>query len=100
MGNLLEFLLENGGCSIRYRIKREILKEDKTSNEMVALHNEIMNRPRVRKIFRPARGRVDRKGIAWLSGARVGFKCCVFIKQGCGKGFGANEESSPGPASR
>lgn len=29
MGNLLEFLLENGGCSIRYRIKREILKETK-----------------------------------------------------------------------
>lgn len=51
MDNILEFLLEKGGCSIRYRIKREILHEDKTSSEMAALQDEIMNRPKVRKIL-------------------------------------------------
>jgi len=51
MDNLLEFLLEKGGCSIRYRIRREILHEDKTSNDMAALQDKIMNRPKVRKIL-------------------------------------------------
>ncbi len=49
MGSLLNYLVENGGCSIKYRVKREILQEDRTSSEMVALQNEILSRPRVRK---------------------------------------------------
>ena len=51
MGNLLEFLLENGGCSIKYRIRRDILHEDKTSDNMKALQNEILCRPKIRKIL-------------------------------------------------
>jgi len=51
MENILELLLENGGSSIRYRTKREILHEDKTSSDMVALQNDIMNSPKVRKIL-------------------------------------------------
>ena len=51
MGNLLEFLLENGGSSIKYRIKREILHEDKAGSDMLKLQNEIMNSPKVRKVL-------------------------------------------------
>ena len=51
MGDLLEFLLENGGSSIKYRVRREILHEDRASSHMVALQNEILSRPKVRKIL-------------------------------------------------
>ena len=51
MMNFLEYLLENGGSSIRYRIRREILNEDKTSEEMKVLQNEILGKPKIRKIL-------------------------------------------------
>ena len=33
MSGLLNYLVENGGCSIKYRVKREILQEDRTSGD-------------------------------------------------------------------
>lgn len=48
---MLNYLLENGGSSIRYRIKREIFNEDKISEELLVLQNAIMNKPKVRKII-------------------------------------------------
>lgn len=48
---ILQYLLENGGCSIKYRIKREIMHEDKNSQEMVSLQNEILKRRKVQQLF-------------------------------------------------
>lgn len=48
---VLQYLLENGGCSIKYRIKREIFQEDKNSEEMIALQNKILKRRKVQQLF-------------------------------------------------
>ncbi len=47
----LDFLLENAPSNILYRVKREILKEDITSNEMLSLQSQILNLPKVKKAF-------------------------------------------------
>ena len=55
MGNnyqsLIEFLLENAGSSIKYRVKREILTVPVESDEMQSLQAEILSLPRVKKAF-------------------------------------------------
>lgn len=43
--------MENGGCSIKYRIRREILHEDRTHSDMAALQDEIMNSPGICRIL-------------------------------------------------
>ena len=48
---LIEFLLENAGVSIKYRVKKEILNVSVESDEMQALQAEILDLPRVRKAF-------------------------------------------------
>lgn len=49
--NLIDFLLENAGVSIRYRVKREILNVPVESEEMQKLQAEILDLPRVKKAF-------------------------------------------------
>ena len=56
MGNnnyqrLIEFLLENAGVSIRYRVKRDILNVPVIDDEMQKLQVEILKLPRVKKAF-------------------------------------------------
>ena len=51
MGNILSFLLEYGGCSIQYRIKREIMKTNLSSIELLELQKQILNKPKVIKIL-------------------------------------------------
>ena len=48
---VIDFLLENAGVSIKYRVKREILNIPIESDEMLALQAEILNLPRVKKAF-------------------------------------------------
>lgn len=48
---LIEFLLENAGVSIKYRVKKEILNVSVESDEMQALQAEILDLPRVKKAF-------------------------------------------------
>lgn len=48
---LIEFLLENAGASIKYRVKREILNIPVESDEMQKLQYEILNLPRTKKAF-------------------------------------------------
>lgn len=50
MDNILSYLLEHGGCSIRYRVRREIMGEPPTSGELLSLQKQIMEKPKVRKI--------------------------------------------------
>lgn len=51
MGSLLSYLLEHGGCSIQYRIKREIMNIDSSSNELKNLQEQILNKPKVKKVL-------------------------------------------------
>ena len=51
MGNILSFLLEYGGCSIQYRIKRKIMNVDPSSSELQNLQKQILNKPKVIKIL-------------------------------------------------
>ena len=55
MGNnyqrLIDFLLENAGASIKYRVKKEILNIPIDCDEMQALQSEILNLSRVKKAF-------------------------------------------------
>lgn len=44
---LIEFLLENAGVSIRYRVKRDILNVPITDGEMQKLQAKILKLPRV-----------------------------------------------------
>lgn len=46
---LLEFLLENAGASIKYRVKKEILNVPVESDEMQKLQAEILSLSRVKK---------------------------------------------------
>lgn len=48
---LIEFLLENAGASIKYRVKKEILNVPVDCDEMQALQSEILNLSRVKKTF-------------------------------------------------
>ena len=48
---LIDFLLENAGSSIKYRVKKEILHVPVESEEMQKLQAEILNLPRVKKAF-------------------------------------------------
>lgn len=48
---LIEFLLENAGVSIKYRVKKEILNVSVESDEMQALQAEILDLSRVKKAF-------------------------------------------------
>lgn len=48
---LIDFLLENAGASIKYRVKKEILNIPVDSGEMLELQSEILNLERVKKAF-------------------------------------------------
>ena len=48
---IIEFLLENAGASIKYRVKKEILNIPVDCDEMQALQSEILNLSRVKKAF-------------------------------------------------
>lgn len=48
---LIEFLLENAGVSIKYRVKKEILSIPVDCDEMQALQAEILSLARVKKAF-------------------------------------------------
>lgn len=47
----LSFLLENAGASIRYRVKKEILRIPTDSDAMKKLQEEILSLPKVQKAF-------------------------------------------------
>ena len=47
----IDFLLEHASPNILYRVKKEILKEDITSCEMLFLQAKILNLPKVKKAF-------------------------------------------------
>lgn len=51
MDNLLSFLLEYGGCSIQYRIKREIMNMESLNSELLDLQEQILNKPKVKKVI-------------------------------------------------
>ena len=48
---LIDFLLENAGASIKYRVKKEMLNVPVGSDEMKELQSEILNLARVKKAF-------------------------------------------------
>lgn len=48
---IIDFLLENAGASIKYRVKKELLSIPVESAEMQKLQAEILNLPRVKKAF-------------------------------------------------
>lgn len=47
----VDFLLENASPNIRYRVKREILKESIDTSEMMGLQTKILTLPKVKKAF-------------------------------------------------
>lgn len=47
--NTIAFLLENASPNILYRVKKEILKEEIDSPEMLLLQEQILNLPKVKK---------------------------------------------------
>lgn len=49
--NIVEYLIENGGCSIKYRTMRDILGYDINSDTMLSLQNKILNKHWVKKLF-------------------------------------------------
>ena len=49
--NRIDFLLENASPNILYRVKKEILKEDTASPEMLSLQAQILELPKVKKAF-------------------------------------------------
>lgn len=48
---LIDFLLENAGASIKYRVKKEILNIPVDSDEMLELQSQILNLSKVKKAF-------------------------------------------------
>lgn len=60
MNNILAFLLEHGDISIQYRIKREILNESPSKNELLNLQKQIMEKPKVKRIV------AHRQGDGWI----------------------------------
>lgn len=51
MENILSYLLEYGGCSIQYRIKREIMNANPASAELFTLQEKILSKPKVKKVI-------------------------------------------------
>lgn len=51
MSALLSYLLEHGGCSIRYRIMKEVMNIEITNDEMLKLQGQIKNKNKVKKIL-------------------------------------------------
>lgn len=47
----VDFLLENASPNIRYRVKKEILKESIDTSEMMGLQTKILTLPKVKKAF-------------------------------------------------
>ena len=45
-----DFLLENGGSSVKYRTRRDILNDDIHSDEMQFIQKEILCKYQVRKL--------------------------------------------------
>ena len=52
MANIVEFLKANGGVSVQYLLRRDILNEDSQTLEMKALHDQILAKSAVKKILR------------------------------------------------
>ncbi len=48
---ILDFLLENGGSSVKYRTRRDILNDDIHSDEMYSIQKEILCKYQVRKLL-------------------------------------------------
>lgn len=48
---ILDFLLENGGSSVKYRTRRDILNDDIHSDEMHSIQEEILSKYQVRKLL-------------------------------------------------
>lgn len=51
MESLLSYLLEHSGCSIQYRIKREIMNIDSSNSELLNLQEQILNKPKIKKVL-------------------------------------------------
>lgn len=51
MNNVIQYLIDHGGCSIQYRIRREIFKEIASSKDLLNLKEQIMEKPKVKKII-------------------------------------------------
>ena len=49
---IIDYLLENGGSSIQYRMRREILKESPNNSEMLKLQEQIWNNNKVKKLMK------------------------------------------------
>ncbi len=49
--NIIDYLIENGGCSIKYRTMRDILGYDINSGTLLSLQTEILNKHWVKKLF-------------------------------------------------
>ena len=47
----IDYLLENASPNIKYRVKKEILKESTDSLEMMELQAKILTLPKVKKAF-------------------------------------------------
>lgn len=48
---ILDFLLEYGGSSVKYRTRRNILNGDIHSDEMLSIQEEILSKYQVRKLL-------------------------------------------------
>lgn len=51
MDKIIDFLMEYGGDSIQYRVRRDILSVSSQTEQMVKLHDRIMSKPKVKKIL-------------------------------------------------
>lgn len=49
---LIDYLLENGGSSIQYRVRKEMLKESPNNSEMLKLQGQIWNNNKVKKLMK------------------------------------------------
>lgn len=47
----VDFIIENSSPNIRYRVKKEILKESIDTSEMMGLQTKILTLPKVKKAF-------------------------------------------------
>jgi len=47
----IDYLLDNGGNSIQYRVRRDILGQDIQTDQMKFLHDRILEKHRLKKIF-------------------------------------------------
>jgi hypothetical protein len=51
LDQIIAYLLEHAGCSIRYRVRRDLLSESVTSNAMRSLQEDILALSKVTKVF-------------------------------------------------